>query len=109
MTIDERNAAWLRLVLLALAPIAIAALVASFVWGVDAMSGGAPWKLVGLAPRVCPGCAACGLSRAFSAASHGELVRALAFNPAVALLYPAFWAVAIGGPVLAARRWASRR
>src|SRR5262245_2674285 len=99
----ERNRAWLRIVLVALSPLAAAALIASFAWGVDAMAAGAPWKLVGLVPRHCPGCAACGLSRAFSAASHGELVRALAFNPAVAVLYPAFWAVAVGGPLLAAR------
>jgi hypothetical protein len=109
MTTDERNATWLRTVLMALSPVAAAILVASFVWGVDAMSAGAPFGLLGLEPRVCPGCAACGLSRAFSAASHGELASALRFHSGVALLYPLFWALALAGPALALRLALVRR
>ena len=105
----ERNSAWIEIVLLALAPLAGAALVASFAWDVEAMGAGGPWRVLGLVPQVCPGCAACGLSRAFSALSHGELARALHFNASVAALYPLAWCVAFAGPALAARRLFERR
>lgn len=101
--LSPRDLRALQLVLVALAPLAAAALVASFVFSVEAMAAGAPWRLVGLEPVPCPGCLLCGLSRAFTAASHGELVRALAFNPLVALAYPAFWATALAGPLFALR------
>ncbi len=67
------------------------------------MADGAPWRLLGLAPQLCPGCAACGLSRAFTAASHAEFARAIDFNPSVAVLYPLAWLVAAAGPLIVAR------
>lgn len=100
----ERDRLALEIVLIALAPLAGAALAASFLWSVEAMGAGAPWRLLGVEPVPCPGCAVCGMSRAFTAASHGELARALEFNPLVALIYPAFWATALAGPLVAARR-----
>jgi hypothetical protein len=103
MHLSPRDARALAIVLIALSPIALAALAVSFAWNVEAIADGAPWRLAGLTPRECPGCAVCGMSRAFTALSHGELARALAFNPGVALLYPSFWAVALAGPVLAVR------
>jgi hypothetical protein len=109
MTTGERNAAWLRTVLLALSPIAAAVLAASFVWGVEGMAAGAPFELLGWTPRPCPGCAACGLSRAFSATSHGELAAALRFHPGIVLIYPLFWALALAGPALALRPALARR
>ena len=109
MSTRERNTAWLQIVLVALAPIAAAALAASFVWSVHAMAAGAPLELVGLTSRACPGCAACGLSRAFAAMSHGDVAAAIHLNPAVLALYPAFWAVAIAGFVIAGRYALARR
>ncbi len=101
--LSPRDRHALQIVLIALAPLAAAALWASFHYSVEAMAQGAPWQAVGLEPVPCPGCLLCGLSRAFTAASHGELTRALAFNPLVALAYPTFWATALAGPPLAFR------
>ena len=39
----------------------------------------------------CAGCALCGMSRAFSAFSHGDFGAAMAFNRGVALGYPLAW------------------
>jgi len=44
------------------------------------------WLGVRFAP--CPGCALCGMSRAFSALAHGELARAQGFNRGVVLAWP---------------------
>ena len=100
---SRRNRDAFEIVLVCLAPIAIAALVASMVWNVEAMAGGAPWHFLGLHPAPCPGCAACGLSRAFSAVSHGRLHEALAFNLGVIAAYPAAWFIALAGVWIAAR------
>lgn len=97
----ERDRRVLKIVLVALAPLAWAALGASFVYSVEAMASGAPWRALGIEPYACPGCALCGMSRAFTSASHGEFSRALGFNPLVALLYPGFWALALSGPLAA--------
>lgn len=109
MTPAQRNSACLHIVLAALSPMALAALVASCVWSVHEMAAGAPWRLVGLTPSPCPGCAMCGMSRAFTALSHGQLVDALRFHPGVVVLYPAFCVLAVAGPVIALRWLASRR
>lgn len=107
----ERDCRVLKIVLVALAPLAWAALGASFVYSVEAMASGAPWRALGIEPYACPGCALCGMSRAFTSASHGEFSRALGFNPLVALLYPGFWALALSGPLAAVAllRSAARR
>jgi hypothetical protein len=90
----------LRTVLLTLSPLALAPLVASWSWSVEEMAAGAPWRLVGFAPAPCPGCAACGLSRAFTAWSHGDVALAASFNPSVLAVYPTFWVLALAGPAL---------
>jgi hypothetical protein len=115
----QRNALLMRIVLLTLSPLALAPLVASFLWSVDEIAAGVPWQLVGFTPAPCPGCAACGLSRAFTAWSHGDLALATSFNAGVLVVYPAFWVLALAGPTLAlfhlvrgsfaARRSAGRR
>lgn len=97
----ERGSKAFLIVLVALAPLAWAALGASFFYSVEAMAAGAPWRALGIEPYACPGCALCGMSRAFTSASHGELARAFDFNPLVALLYPGFWALALSGPLAA--------
>jgi hypothetical protein len=106
--LDRRRGA-VDTVLLCLAPLALAALVASFVWNVEAMAGGAPWRLLGWQPRPCPGCAACGLSRAFSAVSHGRWSEALHFNLGVLALYPATCLTALAGTCAAVRLIPLRR
>mgnify|MGYP002777813209 len=106
MTLEQRNTA-LRIVALALAPLALAALAASRLWSVEAMGGGAPARLLGLTPQPCPGCVLCGMSRAFTAVSHGEFARALAFNPLVVLAYPAAWFV-VGAGLFALLHFARR-
>lgn len=92
MTIDQQRRA-LRILLALAAFGAAAALGASAMWSVEAMADGAPLKLFGLTPTPCTGCVLCGMSRAFTAMSHGEPARALEFNPLVALFYPAAWAL----------------
>lgn len=101
MTLDERNNA-LKIVLVAISPIAAACLAASAWWSVDAMSAGAPVRLLGFTPSECPGCLLCGMSRAFTAMSHGEFSRAVEFNPLVVLAYPAAWALVAAAVVLVA-------
>ena len=44
------------------------------------------WLGVRFAP--CPGCALCGMSRAFSALAHGDFALAREFNPGVVLAWP---------------------
>ncbi len=44
------------------------------------------WLGVRFAP--CPGCAFCGMSRAFSALAHGDFALARDFNPGVVLAWP---------------------
>lgn len=39
----------------------------------------------------CGGCGLCGMSRAFSAISHGELQSAIDFNPGVLIVWPLMW------------------
>jgi len=103
---DLRDAlAW---TLALLAPLAGLALGLGIAFEPEALARGAPWHLVGLQAPACPGCALCGLSRAFSAAAHGRLAEAIAFHPAVVLAWPAAWAVALGGPLLLARTLAPR-
>jgi hypothetical protein len=103
---DLRDAlAW---TLALLAPLAALALGLGFAFDPDALARGTPWHLVGLQAPSCPGCALCGLSRAFSAIARGHLADALAFHPAVVLAWPAAWAIALGGPLLLARKLAPR-
>jgi hypothetical protein len=106
MTLDQRNTA-LRIVALALAPLALAALAASRLWSVEAIGDGAPVRLLGLTPQPCPGCVLCGMSRAFTAVSHGQFGRALEFNPLVFLAYPAAWFV-VGAGLFALVHFARR-
>jgi hypothetical protein len=113
MTPDQRNAA-LQIVAVAVAPLAAAALAASRIWSVEAVSEGAPVRLLGLTPAPCPGCVLCGMSRAFTAASHGDLARALDFNALVVLAYPAAWALVAAAAVIVIRfarrrRWVAAR
>ncbi len=103
----QRNAA-LQIVAVVVAPLALAALAASRVWDVEAMADGAPVRLLGFEPQPCPGCLLCGMSRAFTAASHGEFGRALDFNPLVVFAYPAAWAL-VAAAALIVVRFARRR
>lgn len=109
--VRERDRRVLLIVLVALAPLAWGTLGVSFLFSVEAVASGVPWRTLGIEPYVCPGCALCGMSRAFTSASHGEFLRAFDFNPLVTLLYPGFWALASAGPLAAVAllRSAARR
>lgn len=107
MTPTERNLG-LQIVAVAIAPLALAALAASRLWSVEAMAEGAPVRALGLTPQPCTGCVLCGMSRAFTAASHGDFGAALEFNPLVVLAYPATWAL-VGAAAFIALRFTKRR
>ena len=80
--------------------LAVSVLALSAVFSPEAMADGAPMRLLGLAPYHCPGCPLCGMSRAFSCASHAQFTRAIAFNSGVLLAYPAAAALAVLGPLV---------
>lgn len=101
-----RTAAWL---LLLAASGAAVVLCLSFVVPPEAMAAGEPLASLGLRPPPCPGCVLCGMSRAFACASRGEVGRALAFHPGVAVLYPAAWLLAVAGFAGSSRLIRSRR
>ena len=84
---------------------ALAVLAISLAFSPERIAVASPFAWFGLHPPPCPGCALCGMSRAFCAVSHLRLADALHFNPLVALLYPLAWALALGVPsFLVARR-----
>lgn len=87
---------WLGLLLAV--PCALCLAVAAL-YSPEAIAAGAHLEALGLPVRPCPGCALCGLSRAFAWAMRGELGLALGLNPLVLPLFPTFWALAIGGPL----------
>lgn len=68
-----------------------AALIVSFTFQVDAIA--AQEHLGGFAHLFppCSGCGLCGMSRAFSAFSHGHWDAALRLNGAVVVLWPMAW------------------
>src|SRR5688500_20129230 len=76
----------------------LAALAVSVAFPPDSVARGAPAKMLGLTPRTCAGCPLCGMSRAFSAASHLQPAVAFDFNRGVVLAYPLAPLPAIGGP-----------
>ncbi len=83
--------------------LALTALVLSAVFTPEAMASGAPVRLLGLEPHVCPGCPLCGMSRAFSSVTHAHLSQAVQFNSGVLLAYPAAAVLACVGPIFLAR------
>ena len=84
----------LRWTFASLAPIALLVLALSFAFEPEAIAAGAPWKLIGLQAPTCPGCWMCGMSRAFSAVSHGQVGAALESHPGVLVVWPLVWSVA---------------
>jgi hypothetical protein len=93
-TATARTAANRALTAVAMAPLALLAGCGLFALGASvlvdpegiARQEHVAWLGVRFAP--CPGCALCGMSRAFSALAHGELARAQAFNRGVVLAWP---------------------
>jgi uncharacterized protein DUF2752 len=70
-------------------------LVLSFAFGPAAIARGEHLAALGLSFPPCPGCAMCGMSRAFACFSHGEFSRALEFNAGVVVLWPLFVALTL--------------
>ncbi len=83
--------------------LALLALLLSAVFAPEAMANGAPLRLVGVEPQLCPGCPLCGMSRAFSCVTHAQFARAFDFNRGVLLAYPMFAALAVLGPAVLVR------
>jgi hypothetical protein len=100
METRARNRAVLRVTLSILAVGAIGVLATSLAYTPEQIVDGGPLASFDL--PACPGCALCGMSRAFCAASHLRFEEALRLNPLVLLLYPLVWTVAVGGPWIAA-------
>gem|GEM_PF-2059013 len=67
-----------------------ASLVISFVFAPAAIARGEHLATLGLSPAPCPGCAMCGMSRAFASFSHGDFARAFELNPGVVVFWPLF-------------------
>lgn len=88
---------------------AVAILACAALWTPEQLAQGAPLAALGLAPRACPGCVCCGLSRAFSAALHLEPERALAFHRGVLVALPVCALAALAGPWTFVRGLARRR
>jgi hypothetical protein len=75
----------------------------SFAFTSQEIAAGEIQQALGMEQEACPGCALCGLSRAFSAASHGSWQVAMDLSR---LFFPAYgvtWLMAIGGLVAWAR------
>lgn len=70
------------------------ALSMSFAFRPDAIARGEHLSLFGVSLPPCPGCAMCGMSRAFSAFAHADLPGAVAYHPGVLVTFPLFWALA---------------
>lgn len=87
---------WLAL---CLSPLAGACLVIAALYTPEAVAQGQHLADLGLPVRTCPGCALCGLSRAFAWSMRGELETALHLNPLVLVAFPLAWLTAVGGPL----------
>jgi hypothetical protein len=86
---ESRTLAWLGLIF---GSIALAILGASLLLDAGQIVAGMPWRTLGLpVPAACPGCPLCGMTRAFCALGHGQLLVAWALNPLSWLLYPLGW------------------
>ena len=72
---------------------ALACLVPSFLFGVEAIAAGE--HLGALREHVvpCSGCVLCGMSRAFAAFSHGDFALAMDLNSGVVVAWPLAWMV----------------
>ena len=89
--------------------VALACLLVSFQWTPEAMAAGAPLQVLGVEAQSCSGCSLCGMSRAFSAASHLRIEEALDYNRAIVVAYPAAALVAVAGPIALAREVLARK
>ena len=97
---------WLLGILGALAGVA---LWLSFAFSPAEVAAGAIQDAVGLERSDCPGCSLCGLSRAFSFASHGEWRDAGELNRLFFPAYSLIWLIALSGLWVVTRYLWSRR
>lgn len=63
-------------------------IVVSFIFTPEAIAQNDHLVWLGLAPDPCVGCGLCGMSRAFSAFSHGAISRAIAYHRGVVVAWP---------------------
>ncbi|MDH5491619.1 MAG: DUF2752 domain-containing protein [Myxococcales bacterium] len=94
----EGRERWLNGILVAVIALpgiwAAGALTASFVWTPEGIAAGEHLDALGLHLNACSGCGLCGMSRAFSALSHGDFGAAFEYNPGVFGAWPLFWVLA---------------
>jgi len=76
-------------------------LALTFAFTPEAIAAGDHLTAAGLPVQQCPGCAFCGLSRAFALFSTGHFAEGIALNSTALVLYPSFWLVGFGGPLYA--------
>ena len=91
----ERTFCWIFAILGALS---VGVLALSFLYTPSEVAAGAFQRALGIDAPSCPGCALCGLSRAFSLASHGEWRDAMGLNILFLPAYGGVWAMALGTP-----------
>jgi hypothetical protein len=104
--IIERLLARLLVALVALpGAFALTSLTVSFAFDPAQIARGDHLRAFGISLAPCPGCALCGMSRAFSAWSHGQWLAAIELHAGVVLAWPAFALLAIVSAVAAARLW----
>ena len=96
----ERTLCWIFTIL---GVLSVCVLTLSFVYSTSEVAGGAIQATKGIAAPDCPGCALCGLSRAFSLASHGQWRDAMDLNILFLPAYGGVWAMALGAPFAVGR------
>ena len=95
-SVGLRSLAWLTL---CLSPAAVFILGISFAFDPIEVAKGEHLTWLNVSLQQCPGCGLCGLSRAFSLASHGFFVEALRLNWLVGAFYPIAWITVISSPL----------
>ena len=103
---NQRTIGWVFTIL---GGLSIAVLAISFLFSPAEVAAGTIQASLGIEVASCPGCALCGLSRAFSLASHGEWRDSMELNILFLPTYGACWALALATPVALGRLTSPRK
>ena len=102
----ERTLCWIFTIL---GVLSVCVLTFSFVYSPSEVAAGAIQAAMGIEAPDCPGCALCGLTRAFPLASHGQWRDAMDLNILFLPAYGGVWAMALGAPFTAGRLIQARK
>ncbi len=102
----ERTLCWIFTIL---GVLSVCVLALSFLYTPSEVATGAIQSALGVDAPSCPGCALCGLTRAFSLASPGEWRDAMGLNILFLPAYGGVWALALGLPFATGRLFQSRK